>query len=296
MHPTFIPQNIEFLPWNGKKTFHAERQLELQLKEGTKTLTSSFDFILNYIQQKENKHLVSVTVENQKINGKKPDLLISKMTHSIQESLYPYIFSVDDFGKIRNLENFDQIKDRFIHIKKELKHKYSGEAVEMIIEIFEKKLNSSHSFYKELSNEIFYSTLFFPVYRYFGKTAMLENQMLTFPLFLSKQHVEVSGTLKLELQKENNSKLLFSGYAKLRKETEKILKDLFTFSENEEPLKLEANFTTDLSQNPYQSQSTDILIHQSGQPFYKETFSVRYTGVKLIEQKNKKMTFFISEK
>ncbi|MFV0305866.1 MAG: hypothetical protein ACK5IC_10345 [Moheibacter sp.] len=264
-------------PWQQTKVFQVNREIE----SGKIKLNHAFEFHLNYLRQQNKNHYISIVRNNYKINDKDPDLLISKIAHELQQSLYPMVFSIDETGKILGIENFSIIQDNWNRQKQLIQNKYEGEGTLLIIQSMEKRLESKMTFYKSTTNDLAHIGLFLPVYHSYDSSLKIESETMSLPI-LGKNEITVLGELTLENEPGTKPTFRFHGKPALTEEQENQLKERLKKQQidiNSEKLEGDIQFTTDLSNTPFGKTDISIELNLGEKWTYKEKLEYRFKRV-----------------
>ncbi len=289
---------IEFQSWKGQKCYQVEREIQLTTQKGIKKYTQTFDALLVYIAQEKRQHTLLYQQENTRLNHKEPDTLIANMTLLVQNNLYPYKFLINESGEMEGIANYSSIQNHFKNAVKELKQQYQGEAVEMVIDMFQHALATQEQLEQSLAHDLFYTTLFQPIYQSYGKTGIITDHVFTFPLFSLKQTVTTNGTLTLDQADKNHITVQYKGYETIDLEQQKRLSHTLRINDTvETPLQVAVNFTVQQNQQyPFSQKELQLTLTQGDQIVYKEKIQIRFKALKIERKTSNKMRFFVDEK
>lgn len=264
-------------PWQQTKVFQVNREIE----SGRLKLNHTFEFHLNYLRQQNKNHYISIVRNNYKINGKDPDLLISKIAHELQQSLYPMVFNIDETGKILGIENFSIIQDNWNRQKQAIQNKYEGEGTTLLIQSMEKRIESEMTFYKFITNDLAHAGLFLPVYRSYDSTMKIAPETISFPI-LGKNEITVLGELTLEKESGTKPTFRFHGKPALAQEQENQLKERLKKQQidiDNEKFEGDVQFTTDLTNAPFGKTDISVELNLDEKWTYKEKLEYRFKRV-----------------
>jgi hypothetical protein len=111
------------------------------------------------------------------LNDKSPSQLVDCMMKRLGNSLYPAILRVSSSGKIKNIENFDQIKDRWQNESDNILNEMPSCSIKQYLNLARKNLKDEKSFLQAFSRNTFILLYFndktkkefiFPVYNLTG--------------------------------------------------------------------------------------------------------------------------------
>mgnify|MGYP003583324884 CR=1 FL=1 len=94
------------------------------------------------------------------INDTQTSTMADEIAEKASAALYPLLVVVDQSGKWVYINNFNQIEERWIEAKKQIRKYYKGELVEKYISIYDRNLEDSDSLYISLSKDWFLNAFF----------------------------------------------------------------------------------------------------------------------------------------
>lgn len=94
------------------------------------------------------------------INDTRTSTMADEIAEQASAALYPLLVVVDESGKWIYINNFNQIEERWIETKKQIRKYYKGEIVEKYFSIYDRNLEDSDTLYISLSKDWFLNAFF----------------------------------------------------------------------------------------------------------------------------------------
>lgn len=159
--------------------------------------------------------LVKVETRDFLVNYENPSSMIEILAEECRNSLKTIVVQLDNFGKLQQLLNFQEIVAFWNQIKENLALKYSGDIVEKYIKLQNEALSSEETVLYRLKNDLFLNHYFYPIYNnafHDFKLELIEKSNLlqvkyTFPIdFLAQNNAALNDKEQIEFEKKINSK------------------------------------------------------------------------------------------
>lgn len=161
------------------------------------------------------------TVSKVYINGKEPNELALELAENASRILYPLQIVVNDYGKWRDIYNFNEVKNRWNIKKQELLAYYEGETTDQYIAIIDRTLQSKDALLSTLTSNWFLRAFFNGIHVDYTENLEIEKNIffpmsskIIEPRFLVKQ--KINSTL------DENKKLIVEQKGILDDERSKI--------------------------------------------------------------------------
>ncbi len=261
--------------WQFTRIYSVERKIQIKTADKTRSWNFSFELHLEHLGMENGNHLIKVSRKKFKTNGKEPDLLIARLTYELQKSIYPIVFSVDQFGRLTDLVHFEEIKENWKQQKEEVRKVQEGHGLEALIEQMELGLKTKATFFQKMISDASVAGLFLPVYRHYGIAEKIENEVFEFP-FLSFGQLIFQGELKY--RKEGNGHISrYEGKFRSDDVSEQILQSYFKTGKSNFSGKLRYERNTGTA--PFLRQSINLEIRTREDEFFKE--EVNYNFLRL---------------
>jgi hypothetical protein len=94
------------------------------------------------------------------INDTPADTMAEEIAEKAAAALYPLVVVVDDNGYWVDINNFNEIQERWQQTKKQIQKYYKGEQVEKYFSIYDRNLEDGDTLYLSLSKDWFLNTFF----------------------------------------------------------------------------------------------------------------------------------------
>ncbi|WP_062062573.1 hypothetical protein [Aquimarina longa] len=157
-------------------------------------------------------HVFRVYKKDLFFNKKKPSLIIEEITTAIAATMYPLEIAVDNSGSFIEVLNYTEIQKRWIINKKNIIKEYKGDLVFKMVKKFENIIKTPSKLEASLSNEIFWSIFYNPIYTSYQKDYKKESTVV-FPLEPYKPLAVYKGisTITPFITEYNTIELKYSG-------------------------------------------------------------------------------------
>ena len=155
----FLPQNSNYQYGVSVRIENGDRQNELKYEVSVKWL--KFENKLHYFEVDRTSKIF--------INEEEVNEIADLLAYKTSKVLYPLQISIDENGKFYAVENTEVFKDRLNGVKDDVYNEFEGEIVDEYLLKIEEVINNPEILTLLLRNDFFLRTLFFGVYRKFGK-------------------------------------------------------------------------------------------------------------------------------
>jgi hypothetical protein len=153
---------LKFNPLNLKKLYRIEIAIEESLQDITKI---SYNAEIEVVEVYHNgSYLASVTLDNFKVNGFEPDLMMEQLAHKCRKPLETLEFIIAANGEIANIHNHPEIIEKWKLVKERLEIEYSGDNFEKYVSLTDKVMQDKEALMAGLKKDIFISQFFYPLY------------------------------------------------------------------------------------------------------------------------------------
>lgn len=98
------------------------------------------------------------------INDKFPESSMDELASKVSQVIYPLKLECNQNGTLKSVINFDEIKERWIVLKKELKKYYKGEVTDKYIKLNDITLSVSELFLNKIKQDWFLHLFFAPIH------------------------------------------------------------------------------------------------------------------------------------
>ncbi len=131
------------------------------------------------------------------INGIAPNKLIDQLAARCMDAIYPIDFLVNPFYGIKEVLNFEVVKERWQTAAKALKREYKGDVVDQYFEQIDQTLVDQHTFFNALKREMFYNLIFFKKKAMYAKNAVEKNVSYRLPIHPYEELSEFVGNQRV---------------------------------------------------------------------------------------------------
>lgn len=275
-HIKLAKLNYQLQKWQMVKVYSVVRKLTIQTTEKKKEFKFNFEFHLEHKGFHQMNHLIEVSRHNFKIDGKSPDMLISKLTEELNRGIYPIRMKIDPFGRWVGIDNFDEIKIRFRSHKEELQKVHAGPGFTNLLESFENGLQNEQIFLNKSMNDSSLLYLFLPVYRHYGIMDKIEKDEIKYP-YQGVSQISFLGDLTY--RKEGNFHI--SQYdGKLNVSEDEMENWKIKLGLNKESfLKGKLNYQRKTETYPFSTQIIDFELSSESDVVFKEEIEFRFLRV-----------------
>ena len=152
---------INFNPKNSNLKY----SVEIDIDDNVDLNIISYNVQVNYSKEPINKYyLAKVIITNFRLNFQTPDAVMEILALKCRESIEKCIFRINSKNEIIEIENHQEILERWSEIKESLKQENEGEIFEIYISIFENNILNKDSLLIKLKKNLFINQYFFPIF------------------------------------------------------------------------------------------------------------------------------------
>ncbi|MEO8255501.1 MAG: LysM domain-containing protein [Flavobacterium sp.] len=131
------------------------------------------------------------------INDEVPNSMAEEIAEKASAALYPLLVVVDETGKWVYINNFDEIKQRWAKVKKEINTYYKGEFVDNYFAIYDKNLENGDTLYFSLSKDWFLNAFFSGIHVQYPVTLSLQEEV-EFPFMAKNENINYLVDIKID--------------------------------------------------------------------------------------------------
>jgi len=159
----------------------------------------NIQYIINvdYLESLESDYHCKFSRKQFFINGKQPTRLIDTLAEKCMNAIYPIHFRTNSYGLIREVLNFDEIKERWQLKQKTLISAYQGEFVENYFSQINRSFESKDTLLKAMQRELFYSLFSFQMEAATTRDNQMEHVDYKLPIYPYRLPVEFIGNQKI---------------------------------------------------------------------------------------------------
>ena len=117
-----------------------------------------------YLRNDSNKKIIELNRKQVYINNKQPETIIEQLADTISKTFFPIQVQVSSNGELENIENFEEIKGRWVSKKASLLDYYKGEIAEKIIAKTDNYFKNKYALMESLTENWFLNLFFKPIY------------------------------------------------------------------------------------------------------------------------------------
>ena len=182
------------------------------------------------------------------INEAEPDLLADQLAYKVGGIFYPMNLILDAEGKVSEIQNLDNVKQRWKKVKEDIKHTFEGAVLDEYVERMERNINDPFILNLALKDQDWFLNAFFmPIYKNYNLNDQPRSS-LYFPIlpfrninysssFILNPHYTESGMIEINVNGEidpleiDDSAGNYSGRYLLHPHSKQIwmLKSIYTF-------------------------------------------------------------------
>ena len=152
---------INFNPKNSKLKY----SVEIDIDDNVNLNIISYNVEVSYTKEPINKYyLAEVIITNFRLNFQTPDAVMEILALKCRESIEKCIFRINTKNEIIEIENHQEILQRWYTIKESLIHENEGEIFEKYISIFENNILNEDSLLVKIKKNLFINQYFFPIF------------------------------------------------------------------------------------------------------------------------------------
>ena len=184
---------IDFRPQNSSLSYG----VIIKIENGEKQNELKYSTSVRWLKSENKLHYFEIDrISNLFINDEEVNEMADLLAYKTSKVLYPLTVSVDEQGKLNDIENVFEFKTRWNAVKDEVNKEYEGEVVDLYCQKIEAILNEQDALFVYFKNDFFLRTLFFGIYLKFNQSNQTEISA-EFPLIKNAKEPEYR--LKVEI-------------------------------------------------------------------------------------------------
>ncbi|WP_312079338.1 LysM domain-containing protein [Chryseobacterium sp.] len=202
---------IDFNPKNSFLNYG----VVIKIENGENQNELKYDTSVRWMKFEDKLHYFEINrTSNLFINEEEVNEMADLLAYKTSKVLYPLTVSVDEHGKLNDIENIFEYKKRWTAVKDEVYKEYEGEIVDQYCQKIENILNEPDALLIYLKNDYFLRTFFFGIYQKFDQHYQAEIKE-TFPII--NNAIEPNYKIKVEIDpvKDDYDLINISGTGKL---------------------------------------------------------------------------------
>lgn len=142
----------------------------IKIKRGNRENELKYKTSVRWLKSEKNLHYFEIDrISNLFLNEEEVNEMADLLAYKTSKVLYPLQISVDEEGKLHDIENKDEFKKRWNSVKENVYSEYEGKTVDRYCQKIEDLLNRPEALFIYLKNDYFLRTLFFGIYLKFNK-------------------------------------------------------------------------------------------------------------------------------
>ena len=212
----FNPKGGNYVKYKSKHTLDDRNSFDRRYGIIQKTFQNGEEKLkIHYeVEIKKNNSKVEIKRHKVYLNNQRPDLIVEQVADKVGDIMFPLELELFDNGSIKEINNQQQILNRWLKLKPELEDYYKGETTEDIIKKIGNQLKSKSRTLNKIKDSLFYLFYFIPLYETFNKDKkhtflweipfMSEQKTIPFEITLSIGE-EMSATKKILIKAEGKS-------------------------------------------------------------------------------------------
>jgi hypothetical protein len=157
----------------GKEVLEYEISIEFLLQKVGEDLEQhilKYDAQMQVIGYIDSVPNIRLEKKNLILNNKRPETIIDDITLDTSEVVNNLEFSIDQYGRIAAIHNFETITNRWTWIRQAISERFPGEAIEFFLNMMQKSLETPESLLKSFERDPLLSTFFNGIYSYYDHT------------------------------------------------------------------------------------------------------------------------------
>lgn len=184
---------IDFRPQNSSLSYG----VIIKIENGEKQNELKYNISVRWLKFENKLHYFEIDrISNLFINDEEVNEMADLLAYKTSKVLFPLTVSVDERGKLNNIENIFEYKKRWSIVKDEVYKEYEGDVVDRYCQKIEDTLQEPDALFIYLKNDYFLRTLFFGIYQKFNQDYQTEI-METFPII--NNAIEPNYKIKVEI-------------------------------------------------------------------------------------------------
>ena len=144
--------------------------------EGVSTLT--YDIEVNHLKSEGLISFIEVRKKNVLMNKEEVQDAFNDMLLITAEAISKVIIHVDETGSVLGLANFEEIKNKWFEVRRNIEETYQGEVIKNYLDNMQAKLESPEVLWNALSKSFFYTVFFNGIYKNYIDSKCLQEEMI----------------------------------------------------------------------------------------------------------------------
>lgn len=175
------------------------------IKSGKKETTIAYQKSVRFYPKDEfGINYVSVDVTSKTfINNEEPSLVAEELALSCTKILYPIVFQIDKNCNILEIQNHQEILNRWKKQKVKNLDYYKGDTAKNYFESFEETITDKELCLYYLKNDWFYNLYFNTIYSTYVSEAKQKQETVTFPIISHTAGVEFTIKKEAKISEQN---------------------------------------------------------------------------------------------
>lgn len=155
--------SIHFNFENFQRKYNIEISIDGETKDDLSII--SYKAEVKYTKEMTKPYyLAEVIITDFLLNFKYPESLIQVLALKCRMAIETCVFQVNTKNEIIGLENYQQIVEKWVHIKKIIVQQYAGDTVDKYLMLFEKGLINKDILLHKIKKNLFINQYFFPIF------------------------------------------------------------------------------------------------------------------------------------
>lgn len=188
------------------------------IENGSRKNELKYENSVRWIKTEKNLHFFEIDrISELFLNEEQVNEMADLLAYKTSKVLYPLYISTDENGKLNAIENLSEYAKRWTRVKEEIDKEYEGETVDEYCQKMERVLDEPEMLTGLLKNDYFLRTLFFGIYKSFGKefkTSWNES----FPIIKNPKEPSYQIAFEIDPLKDEYDLINIEGYGKLHDE------------------------------------------------------------------------------
>ncbi|MFC3158880.1 LysM domain-containing protein [Chryseobacterium arachidis] len=203
----FKPQNL-FLRYG----------VTITLEKGDHINELKYENSVKWLKTENRLHFFEIDrISDLFINEEQVNEMADLLAYKTSKVLYPLQISTDENGKFNAVENLSEYAKRWNNVKDEVYKEYEGEIVDEYCLKIERILDEPELLTGLMKNDYFLRTVFFGIYKSFGKDFKTINQE-SFPVIQNPKEPNYEITFEIDPIKDEHDLVNITGNGKLHDE------------------------------------------------------------------------------